>query len=567
MPNYMQWNDALIEYFTYGAPVGSTIYLGVSDRTLDLIGQQFWGDAALEGWAADYEQAVRKALVNDGCVFPEMVRGANKQGRPHGVAFLGMLVLVATRMDDDAEQSISESDYLTRLNAALRTQPASAQVRRPRHMTNGAEGEEPLWQAWASYLRSRGYLPTAAGGKGAWKYIGYAVSQTLIREPEKRRLFQIFEQKGWGHEPDPDFLTQSLRREDVPAHVASLLRREGQGSEDVSHALAEAYREWEEHGLDEGQRQTWRTLSQHLQAGLYRSEHWRTGRVIYALFPRQPRGLRVMEVSAELPEGTERLELERPGYYAPLSELNPGDLDGGLSFPLTGHPHLSTLTLPARAVWLLRGDPDAPGAYASLGRPEVGEQVLLLIRAGLQANLETLRELGLVQWSGMHSLEGGWHEYTGLMVTANYWQDVPGTVPRELVDILRPGSGLSLSFGGGLRVPGAGAWLAAGPPQVSVNSFFSEVELKVCLDGQILFDEVVEPNGPISLPWNGPGEYELEAGARGQGQMRLLRLLDWADLPFLHPAALGQIGTQWQAGNQIRELVGGRVRVLTEAEI
>ncbi|GAA5503171.1 hypothetical protein Dxin01_02920 [Deinococcus xinjiangensis] len=570
MATYKEWNNALIEYFTYGAPVNSTIYLHVSDHTLELIGQQFWGDAeaGVNGWAEDYLQAVKQALVKDGCVFPETVRGLSKRGRPQGVAFLGALVLVATRMENDDEQSISEKDYLTRLNDALETQPANAQVRRPRHMTSGAEGEEPLWQAWANYLRSRGYLPTASGGRGAWKYIGYAVSQTLIREPEKRRLFQIFESRGWGKSPDPSFLVHQLRYEDVPRHVSTLLRREGQAAEDVAHAVQDVYQEWLQKAnssIFSGTSNRVQLQSRHLIAGIYRTEHFRTGQACYALFPRQPRGVRLLELQATLPNGEqETLQLERPGYYAPLGEVAASNLSNGMSLYLTGHPLLEDLVLPTRQLWLLRADPDNVGAYATLGRPGIGEHVLLLVRSTLQPDLELLREQGLVNWQTVQPLSDDWHEFHGLMVVANHWQDVSGVKSRELLETLRPTTGLSVSLAGGLRLPQAGAWLGDGPPQVSVNSFFTEAEVTLSRDGITLFSGTVETNTPLNLTWDGPGDYEVMAEARGQGEVRLIKLLDWTHLPAPNKGNLGQFRSEWRNGAETLTLLGATVQAAPE---
>jgi hypothetical protein len=553
---YAQWNDALTEYFTYGAPVGSTIYLNVNDQALELIGAQFWGATPVGGWGEDFLRAVRQALIHRGRVVLHPVEGRDARGRPLGVAFLGVLVLVATRMDRDTEQGISERDYFTRLGEALGTEPANQQVRRPKGMTSGAEGEEPLWLTWAAYLRRRGYLPTATGGKGAWRYIGYAVSQTLVREPEKRRLYQIFEARGWGAEPDPEWLVQRLRGEEVPAHVQRLLEREGQAAEDVAHALGEVYREWYASRGEGGTPAAARLLSRHLTAGLYRTEHYRTGAVRYSLFPRQPRGLRLLEVTAELPEGPVRLQLERPGYYAPLGDLDAAGLRHGLSLALSGHPHLNALVLPARDFWLLRADPDNAGAFASLGRPEVGEHFLLLIRSEFQEALERLREQGLLQWQDATLWQEGWLEVAGVMVTANHWADAEGLAPRELLDALRPGSGLSLSLTGGLRVPQAGAWVANGPPSVTVASFFTEAFLSVRRGSEAIYAQAVEPNQPVLVPWGGPGDYELEAEARGQSQVRLVKLLDWDELPAPPMARLGQEALEWGRGAQTLRLVG-----------
>lgn len=564
MPTYTEWNNALIEFCTYGAPVGSTIYLNVSDRSLEQIGDQFWGNSEAGPWATDYLAAVRLALVKDGCVFPETVRGKDKRGRPQGVAFLGALVLVASRMDQDDEQSISEKDYFTRLNDALGTVPANAQVKRPRHMTTGAAGEEPLWRAWATFLRSRGYLPTASGGKGAWKYIGYAVSQTLLREPEKRRLFQVFDRRHWGHEPDPELLVSLLRHEDdLPAHVRTLLGRSGQGAEDVQFALADVYREWEERSAQGGGAPAGASaaLSRHLQAGLYRTEHWRTGEPQYALYPRQPRGLRLLDVTLDWPDGlaSEPLRLERPGYYAPVGQLDGERLGAGWTLPLSGHPQLDALNLPARPFWILRADPDVPGAFASMGRPAVGEHFSLLIRDELKADLLAYREQGLMQWQGEDRWEAGWLEFTGVMVTANQWGEVGPVRSRELLDALRPASGVSVSVTGGLRLPRQGAWVTDAPPTVTVNSFFTEAFLTVCRGEDTIFSGAVEPNQPVSVPWTGPGDYELSAEARGQGQVRLVQLVPWEELPPPAPALLGTVDRRWQQGGRTRTFTGLRM--------
>lgn len=564
LPTYTEWNDALIEFFTYGAPVGSTIYLNVSDRSLEQIGEQFWGASGTGPWANDYLAAVRLALVKDGCVFPETVRGKNKRDRPQGVAFLGALVLVASRMDQDDEQSISEKDYFTRLNDALGTVQANAQIKRPRHMTTGATGEEPLWRAWAAFLRSRGYLPTASGGKGAWKYIGYAVSQTLLREPEKRRLFQVFDRRTWGREPDPEQLVSLLRHEDdLPAHVRTLLGRHGPGVEDVQFALSDAYREWEERQSQGSEAEGGRSvaLSRHLQAGLYRTAHWRTGEPVYALYPRQPRGLRLLEVKLHWPDGSraEPLRVERPGYYAPVGQLDGARLSSGWTLPLSGHPQLDALSLPARAFWILRADPDVPGAFASTGRPAVGEHFRLLLREELRDDLLAYREQGLMQWQDEQRWEAGWVEFSGVMVTANQWGEVGPVRSRDLLDALRPASGVSVSVTGGLRLPRQGAWVADAPPTVTVNSFFTEAFLTVCCGDETVFAGAVEPNQPVSVPWAGPGDYELSAESRGQGQVRLVKLVPWEELPTPDPALLGTVSRRWRQGSESRTLTGLRM--------
>jgi hypothetical protein len=39
MPNYREWNRALVSYFTSGVPRGTKVYLSIDDDLLERIGQ------------------------------------------------------------------------------------------------------------------------------------------------------------------------------------------------------------------------------------------------------------------------------------------------------------------------------------------------------------------------------------------------------------------------------------------------------------------------------------------------------------------------------------------------
>lgn len=562
MPDYFDWNRALIEYFTAGAPDGSTIYLDVSDRNLDLIGRQFWSRDADIDWSQDYLKAVKKHVVNGDTSPLVPLRRTDSKGRPLGVAFLGVLVLVATRMDKDEDQQISEKDYFTRLNEALGTEPLNAQVRRPRLMKQGSQAEEPLWKAWANFLRESGYLSTASGGSGAWKYIGYAVSQTLLRPPEKRRLFKIFDVKQWPEDLDPELLVSYLRREDVlPVHVQNLLKRTGEAAEDVQHAIHDAFLEWLESGSEGGVARK-QGSSRHLHAGLYRTTHWRSGEPEYALFPRQPRNQRGNNIAVELGDQRIVLQAERPGYYLPIGEVGKQELDVGARYRLSGHVELESLVLPKRDFWILREDPDAPGCFATLGRPSVGEHFTMLVSDTLIGDVERLKELGLLQSEPAVPLVEGWTEFPAAMVIANIWSDATDVAP-DLRDALSPASGVGISITGGLRVPRAGGWLAEGPPTVRVESFFLDTHLTVLLDDHEIFNEQVEPGAEVAVPWSGPGVYELEVEARGEGVQRLVNLVDWTALPAALEERVGQESTSTGTGSRLigpQLILGGETR-------
>lgn len=560
MANYNEWNDALVEYFTGGAPVGSTIYLNVSEATLELIGAQFWDNRPTHGWKQDFLEAVRTALVEDGCVFLDRVKGKNQHGVPNGVAFLGVLVFTANQMDNDLEENIHQKDFFTRFNEILTTQPANSQVKRPKYMTFGAEGEEPLWKMWEQYLRRLGYLPTASGGEGSWKYIGYSVSQAMIREPEKRRLFEVFKSRGWVSDLDPDYLVQQLEQEPrLPGHVEKLLRRSGNAAEDVADALYEVYQEWRTSGEDATSATQYQTQRRNLPSGLYRTEHPRRDEPFYALFPRQPRHLRQMDIWVEWPDGeSEQLREDRPGYYESLGQVTNIHLKEGCKFQLSGHPLLETLALPERKVWALRADPDNLGAYASLGKPEVGEHLLLLADVSLSEQLEQLREDAFIQWKNCTPVfDGDWLEYEGLMVLSYRWNNLEG-IDQQLIDALRPRKSISLSISGGLRLGGSQTWLKDNPPQIVVNSFKHNVELTVEHDGKQILQQNVERDAPIDVPWSGSGYYTLtaEVDIDGQKDAKGVNLVDWNELSESNADLLGKFATEWSQDGETYYLKG-----------
>lgn len=562
MANYKVWNNALIEYFISGAPLGSTIYLNISDITLEIIGRQFCNDTPSNNWAEDFLEAVRTAWVKDGCVtLPE--KDHDTQGNPQYVAFLATLVLAANRMDKDREEDIHQSDYFTRLNEVLTTQPANKQVKRPKDMLSGADSEEPLWKAWAQYLRSLDYLPTASGGEGSWKYIGYAVSQAMIRERERKSLFELFETYGWTSDIEADYLVQRLRKDStkLSQHMKELLGRSGSAFEDVVNAIYEVYQEWR---LCEKDSVTSSSQNQrrNLQAGLYRTQHFRTGEPFYEFFPRQPRGLRQIEIEVEFPQGSEKLSPERPGYYEPLGEVTSTELNKGCSFHLSGHPLLESLVLPRRKVWVLRADPENSGDYASLGKAEVGEHILLLVKASLAEQLTSLREQKFVEW---HSCEAvaenceDWLEYREFMVLSYRWNNLEETYEAELMDALRPQKGVSISIEGGLRLKGTQKWLKNNPPQISITCFSHEVELRVHdEDDKTIFQEKVAQNIAIDIPWSGSGNYKLIAHAEflEQKDEKHINLVDRDSLNKAKPESLGKFSTSWSQDDRCYHLKG-----------
>lgn len=530
MPNYHAWNTALIEHVTYGAPLGSTIYLEVSDETLTRVGVQRWGPPEGPGtWRGDFLAAVQKNTVSHGQVALDWMLADDPRGRPLGVAFLGAMVLAASNMAGDAAQAVHAKNYFRRLAEVLGL-PVESQGRPP-GLPPGAE--EPLWRAWLTFLRSRGYDSTARGGEGPLRFIAYPISQTLIPAGEKQRLFRLFGERGYPPTWDGETLASRLRADGIPsAKLRELLARSGAAAEDVQSALQEnlqAFHASGSGGLVPGMDAAFSTRQ--LLAGLYREEHWRTGEPEYRLFPRQPRGVRLTNMTVEVADGPEELLVERPGYYHPLGEVLPEQLAGGARYPVQGSAFVDALVLPARQHWLLRPDPDSAGMYASLGTPGVGEHLLLLVHEDLLADVKRFREEGLLAWSGEpERVGGGWLELRDVMVVGNHWADVPAGRAGALHEALRPAGGVSVRLEGGVRTQRAGAYLVGGAPRISVTSFFTEASLTVCRDGYEIYDDAVAPGEVLADLLDQPGEYELVAEARGTRAVRLVSVMSWEDL-------------------------------------
>lgn len=544
MTQYSFWNTAIIEHTTHGAPLGSTIFLDITDEALEKIGRQRWGDPPGESWRANFIDAVRAAGVFGGHLHLPNLGGQDPQGRPAGVAFLAATVLAAMQMAGEGD--VHETNYFRRLCELLRVDPDPV---RPRGMATGAE--EALWNQWTAWLRSRGYLSTAASGQGARRYTSYPISQALVRRADRQRLARVFQDHPhWSAEWDAETLLANLRRErDLTAHLKQLFTRTGRELEDVQYAVFEAFQDWQA-SRDSGQ--AWHGRSRPLFAGLYRKTHWRTGEGEYALYPRQPRGVRFSDLSVRLGGAEVPLSVQRPGWFNAVGFVTADQLTEGAQFDLRGTHLLDALVLPRREFWILPADPDDSGQHASTHTPQVGEQFVLVCRAEHLGDLERYRAADLLQWSGdPEELEPGsdWYEVMNCQVTANHWQEVASGKSRALYDALRPSpaGSVNASLSGGLRIPGSGGWLVGCGPAVTVHTFFTDAHLRVLHGSSVVFDAEVEPNTPVTVPWMSPGDYTVEATSRGQQYVRLAKIVQWDELkPASHLGAEAVRIGEWQ---------------------
>lgn len=540
MASYKAWNQALSTYFTEGVPIGEGIFLSVDEDVLSAIGEEIVDAQQDDDASQDFQAAVRRQVVLEGHrVSLGRLHGRNEQDTPLGLAFLCAMVLAASHMAE--EGYISPINYFRRLREVLNLPTEDG---RPPGMESGAE--EALWQEWNLHLSERGFLPTARGrGDSAMKYIGYPISQALLRQSDKATLRRLFSERHWTSDWEPDTLLGRVGRESqaLTQHLREdLLLVSGPRLQAVAAAIHEVYETWKDApDLIRGASSTGRGAN--LLAGLLRTEDPFMGNIQYHLYPRQPRGRRATEIEISYRGVARHLKVERAGWLEPLDPVSEAELDAGAHYTITHPDYLQYLILPPRHFWILRSDPENPdsGTFASWGRPPLGTQFVILLRGHLLPQLELLRNERLIEWSGEArpiSRDGEWLEVQHCMVVSAAWSGV-FIADHDLYDALRPIATLELGIAGGLRVPGISGWLDQHGPQLTVFGFDPLVEVRVVESSRerVIFDESVPTNKPVGVAWPGPGNYRVEASCGAESAERVVRIIDWEELRSTEPSA------------------------------
>lgn len=542
MPSHDNWNRALHAYFLRGVPAGSTVYLEVSEESLERIGRRFLGEEPSKGWVEDFLDSVKQRVVRgDGVELDSFKKfdGTQLESLP----FLATLVLVASRMGRSGE--LHESNYFARLNRALGTSRTSQQNPRPKGMDSGYSAEEPLWLEWGRMLRLRGLLPTARPGEGARRYINYALSQTLFREADKQKLRELFSQNGWPRDLDGEALATLLRSSSgLTTQISQLLSRVGSDAEAVEGALQEIYSDWLDTTSGITGRGSRRTASSTIHCGLYRTLHFRTREPQYRLLPARPWRSNG-PITVVLDDGPVQL-MDKGRYFEPVAvEITSQTLAEGLSLPVSDNPDFESLLLPSRKVWALTSDEFDGAAFGSFGKPEVGEHFALLAHESLSADIERASEQGLIKFRSKaksDTLGDQWIEYEEMLVLAHQLSEATD-ISSALRDAICPVSTFSLRTSGGLVVPGRKSWLQSSPPAIGINSYFSAVSFSVSRDSETIQEGTVtcDPSSKVAvdIEWQGVGGYEIAAQARGLTQRVLVNLVDWQSLPAPSQADIG----------------------------
>ena len=541
MASYDSWNRAIIQHFTAGIPLGNAVYLSVDEDVIAQVAST--QDALLVAPAdalLDFRRAVRDRVVLEGRrVALSTIDRRTRADEPGGVAFLALMVLAASQMaeEDRGDSSrIDEKDYFRRLRIQLDLEAVRG---RPEGLPPG--DEEPLWMVWNRWLEASGFVSTARPSDASnRKYINYPISQTLLRMADKDHLRHLFSRSvsRWQTDLDGETLLIQLRSQKVTSRLAELLSKPGIRYQALTDSLYDLHEAWRaDPNATTG---TGRATNKTLRCGLFRIHDGVMGTTAYHLYPRTPAGRRA-EGGALTQRGEAiRLEVDRPGWFAPLDPVAPVELAAGARYPVAGIDGITEAVLPKRTFWVLVPDLQEPenGFHASGRHPTIGELAIVLIADDTLPLLHQLRDEGLVQWDGepvsVPSLDG-WSEVRSCLVVQEGSGGVFGDA-QAIFEELRPRTKLGISTRGGLRSPDRQGWIAGQGPEVTVTGSEHEVELwitQVRSDGE---NEVVDKRTVPTLTSESfrptmSGTYWINATAgEHEATPRQVRLVDWDDL-------------------------------------
>jgi len=543
MPTYYEWNNAIIQYATQGLSIGAHVFLSTDNETLESIGFTFDEPRPDSGWSQDFIRSIRSH-----CVYKDRINLSrftspslrDTQDRPRYAAFLAAMVLAAHNMGDESgEKPIDPKDFYTHFNNVLGLPDQQGRT----EGLKGSGADERLWQDWSMWLRSQGFLPTVSSGDGAYKYIGYPISQALLRQSDKNKLWRHFKQANWRKNFDEVLLMQRVRRDSqyLTTHLQEILDPKGdmwlRSYEAISSACYEVYEDWRESdGSDTRLLTTGPKIRTSLDGKIYRSEDFFSGVVEYRIFPRQTRQSVPAELHTEYASESYTLTEDRPGWYLPLWSLDEEQLTNGLKVPIVSpNSAIKFLFLPARDFWVLTLDPDTPesGVYASWDKGiELGTEFILLVHQEVQEDLTKLRDEGLLTWQTIVPVFDSWHEYRGVTVQSEPQAWMSLNLGNEALRLtLQPRTTFSTNFVGGLRAPRGHGWFVGYEPKLSLASFLPNADLTVFDEDEApIYTATIEPGQLIDVPWRQAGNYRVVIEQSGQSDEKIVRILNWSDI-------------------------------------
>lgn len=545
MPTYPEWNRALIVFATHGVPQGEYVFLPMDGEAIEAVGQTLQTPTPDDGWVSDFKLAVRSQCVSKGQIDLKRIKNPMRDGdTPRYVAFLAAMVLAAHYMGEDEDKGIHGTDYFTHLNIVFGLDPGT-------HRAGLESGEEEaLWTDWQRWLRSQGFLSSLEKGAGKYKFISYPISQTLLRESDKDRLWKRFGEHRWSHHLDEDTVLIHLQQQSkyLNTHLQALLNPEDprwpQRLDSLRRVCYEVYETWIESGAPVSEKRVGQHIARRvIRCGLLRQVDDFLGTREYFLYPKQPRGIELENARVIFQNETYVLMEDRPGWYAPLWQIDDSQLDG-VQVEIEGaYSSIQRLELSPRDFWILTTDPEVPesGTFASWRPgPILGEPFVILCRSDLEPAVRRLRNEGFIGFEREPAaMWQGWLEFENAYIVSepSAWQGI--RIPETtLLEALRPRVTFKISLQGGLRVPGRTAWIAGHGPTLTVTAFYPEIHIQVIeseTDNIVFQNADLETGSAILIPWDHPGDFVIRAVQGDLTEERVVRIVSWDSLQLAPP--------------------------------
>lgn len=571
MPDYRQWNTAIIDYFTGEVPKGSSIYLTVTEDVLKIIGSKYL-KIDIASAIDDYKGAVKDTCtrINNAqkYIFLDKICSSDCDDYPLGVAFLSAMVLAAHMMSGEGD--IDAANYFIRFCQLLDVAP-NQQGSRPKGMElNGNEGSErgaeiSLWRSWNAWLESHGWGSTAKPlANGPLRYLNYTIEQALLRDDDVDFLRRKFRDalndfrsldeaqlRGW-------LTRQNFTRKHLKAGLESY------DESRVSAFLDAAYRVYDTMDWDNESCESFiaTKATRCLIAGIERRVSGK-GEVSYWLLPRRPTHWKAVRLDVlNLENLSQKLELYRSDLFRPTWPLNPF-VETSTEFKVSGDVGFDQLVFPARDFWVLTEDPDdMDKTLATWDKyPRLlGSKFMLLLKGNLDSPLaqELIRykDAKLIAWEGSPKEdERGWIEFNGCMILSHplVWAGIrPISMASELYDALKPWSTelATLSLTGGMKAPNQKAWLNGYPPTLRVYGFELNYQLYITRGHEVreAFDVQSQDSIDLKDACGNAGVYRLSLSLGGKTvATRELRIIAWDNI---EPAYV--VSNKWVRLNSVK---------------
>jgi hypothetical protein len=461
---YAVWNEAIGRRYFTARSRRRPVYLSLDDGELRELGSELGvspSDAASSfaasvceefrpgQWGGAYQRFTRAAQV---------WRKAGCSGYPPFLGLLGLAVLAASRMAASADQGILATNYYRRYNQLI----GDDRRGRPPGYTSTRE----LWRDLSRWLDvdldgRYGLSTITEPTTQRDTYIGYAISQCLLREADRNRLSHFFTAVGLepGTEVDERQLLTLLRNW---ARAGTGFSAQGfrvihsdELAPYVTAIVAAEFERWDGLERDEAGRRSGQIA---LVVGISRGGHL----ITTSLFPSQGEGFPEGHwdvISGAGAGGTADLRSLGAGWFQRLDEVAPASaIVEGIKLR---HGDFVLAYVPAPIV-PLREDRELPG-WASVRQITASEPHGILCSPDFQQQTLDFLE--------QHA-DPGWRVLPASTALPEDWTlvervVVPGPVPgiKGPLARLAPQSGVAPRLSGGLRVA-RGQYLHGGEPDV-----------------------------------------------------------------------------------------------------